>query len=142
MRNHLLAIALLGSIFLLAAGCTESITPAVPGSGTLNVPTPGPTMTLPQGKSVTVQVNEKDTSYATITVIFSGGEGQIATKDIRVRLTRADGEVLTDHIPPEKGAELILQGTRETDRMEVFVTLNTGDTYKIIDMLLPYRTRG
>jgi hypothetical protein len=99
-------------------------------------------VTLPPGKTVTVQVNEKDTSYATITVIFSGGEGQIATKDIVVRVTRADGEVVIEHLPAEKGAELIIQGTKDTDRIEVYVTLNTGDTYKIMDQLLPYRTRG
>jgi hypothetical protein len=36
----------------------------------------------------------------------------------------------------------VFQGTRETDRIEVWVTLNTGIQYKVIDQLLPYRTRG
>jgi len=35
-----------------------------------------------------------------------------------------------------------IQGTKESDRIEVYVTLNTGKTYKIIDQLVPYRTRG
>jgi len=99
-------------------------------------------MTLPPGQSVVIQVNEKDTSYAKISVIFSGGEGQVATKDILVRVTRPDGVVLIGHLNPVKGDELILQGSRDTDRIEVFVTMNTGVTYKVIDRHLPYRTRG
>ena len=124
-------------ILLLSAGCT-GILPEREGS----VPAPGPVQTLPPGKDVTIQINEKDTSYATVTVIFSGGEGQIAVRDILVRVTHPDGTVLSGHLPPVKGEELVLQGTRGTDRIEVWVTLNTGITYKVIDRLLPYRTRG
>ncbi|MDD1711107.1 MAG: hypothetical protein LUQ37_09395 [Methanoregulaceae archaeon] len=141
MQNQLLIIIAVAMGFLFTAGCTGNF-PSVTPDGSLSVPSPGPTVTMPSGQSVTVQVNEKDTSYATITVIFAGGEGQMATKDILVRVTRADGEVIIEHLPVEKGAELIIQGTKDTDRIEVYATLNTGVTYKIIDQLLPYRTRG
>ena len=141
MQNQVLIIIAMAMAFLFTAGCTGNFPSITPG-GSPSVPSPGPTVTMPSGQSVTVQVNEKDTSYATITVIFSGGEGQIATKDILVRVTRADGEVIIEHLPVEKGAELIIQGTKDTDRIEVYATLNTGVTYKIIDQLLPYRTRG
>jgi hypothetical protein len=97
---------------------------------------------MPPGQSVTIQVNEKDPIDATITVIFSGGEGQIATKDILVRVTRSDGEVIIKHLAAEKGDSVEIPGTKDTDRIEVYVTLNTGVTYKVIDRLLPYRTRG
>jgi hypothetical protein len=127
------------AVLLLLSGCT---TPWSNGNGGSSVPSPGPVQTLPPGQDVTIQINEKDTSYATITILFSGGEEQIAVRDIVVRVTRPDGAVLTEHLPPVKGAEVTIQGSRETDRIEVFVTLNTGITYKIIDRLLPFRTRG
>lgn len=143
MQNLVLILVTVTAAFLLTAGCTSFIpdTSLIPNNSS-SVPTPGPTMTLPPGQSVTIQVNEKDTSYARISVIFSGGEGQVATKDIFVRVTRPDGVVLIGHISPVKGDELILQGSKDTDRIEVFVTMNTGVTYKVIDSLLPYRTRG
>ena len=138
MQNRALILIIVAAAILCTAGCTS---PAVPANSS-SVPTPGPTMTMPPGQAVAIQVNEKDTSYATISVIFSGGEGQVATKDVLVRVTRPDGEVLIGHLSPVKGEELILQGSRDTDRIEVFITLNTGVTYKVIDRLLPYRTRG
>jgi hypothetical protein len=126
-------------ILLLVSGC---VTPWPAGNGKSPVPAPGPVQTLPPGKDVTIQINEKDTSYATITILFSGGEGQIAVQDILVRVTRPDGMVITEHLPPEKGAEVTIQGSRDTDRIEVYVTLNSGMQYKVIDTLLPYRTWG
>jgi hypothetical protein len=137
MQNRVLILLTVVAAFLFTAGCTS-----IPEDSASSVLTPGPTMTLPPGQSVFIQVNEKDTSYATISVIFSGGEGQVATKDILVRVTRPDGEVMIGHLHPVKGEELVLQGSRDTDRIEVFVTLNTGVTYKVIDKLVPYRTRG
>lgn len=143
MQNSVLILITVAAAFLLASGCTSVIpdTPVIPNN-TSSIQTPGPTMTLPPGQSVFIQVNEKDTSYATISVVFSGGEAQVTTKDILVRVTRPDGEVLIGHLRPVKGDELILQGSRDTDRIEVFVTLNSGVTYKVIDKLLPFRTRG
>ncbi len=126
-------------ILLLVSGC---VTPLQAGNSKSPVPTPEPVQTLPLGKDVIIQINEKDTSYATITILFSGGEGQIAVRDILIRVTRPDGVVITEHLHPEKGAEVTIQGSRNTDRIEVYVTLNTGIQYKVIDTLLPYRTRG
>jgi len=127
-------------ILLLLSGCT-TIRPN--GDSISSIPSPGPIQTLPHGQNVTVQVNEKDTSYATITVIFSGGEGQIYVRDILVKVTRGDGvEVPPEHLPPMKGAEVTILGSRETDRIEVYVQLDTGEWYKIIDRLLPFKTRA
>lgn len=137
MERPFIAFALLAAILLLVAGCT-TLSPA----GEPAVPTPGPVQTLPSGQDVTIQVNQKDPIYATITVIFAGGEGQIAVTDILVRVTRPDGMIATEHLPPVKGAELVFQGSRETDRLEAWVTLNTGVTYKTLDMPIPYRTRA
>ncbi|OPZ42884.1 MAG: hypothetical protein BWY93_01596 [Euryarchaeota archaeon ADurb.BinA087] len=141
MQNQVLFFILLSGMALLCAGCTESI-PVVPPGSPPDSMTPGPTVTMPPGQSVTVQINEKDPIKATIKVIFAGGEGQIATRDILVRLTRPDGEVIIEHLTAEMQDEVEIQGTKESDRIEVYVTLNTGKTYKIIDQLVPYRTRG
>ena len=141
MQNQVLFFILLSAMAFLCAGCTESI-PVVPPGSPPDSMTPGPTVTMPPGQSVTVQINEKDPIKATIKVIFAGGEGQIATRDILVRLTRPDGEVIIEHLTAEMQDEVEIQGTKESDRIEVYVTLNTGKTYKIIDQLVPYRTRG
>jgi len=37
---------------------------------------------------------------------------------------------------------LVLHGTRGTDRIKVWVTLNTGSICKVIDRLLPCRSRA
>jgi hypothetical protein len=142
MKPGFIIIALVGAALLLCAGCTDTSPGSVPPVATQTVPTPGPTDTLPEGQSVTIQVNEKDPIYSTISVTFAGGAGQVAVRDISVRVTRSDGQVLTDHLPAEKGAEILFQGTQADDRIEVFVTLNTGETYKPIDQLVPYRTRA
>lgn len=142
------AIAFLIPVLVLVAGCTTTTPPGVPqifppGQST-TVPTLAvePTQTLPPGQDVSIQVNQKDTSYATITVIFAGGEGQVAVRDVEVRVTRPDGTTETAHIKPLKGSEAKLQGTRGTDRVEAWVTLNTGNRYKTVDVLVPFRNRG
>ncbi len=141
MQNQILFFILLSALALLCTGCTENISGVPPGSLPDNM-TPGPTVTMPPAQSVTVQINEKDPITASIKVIFAGGKGQIATKDILIRLTRSDGEVIVEHLTARMQDEVDLQGTKESDRIEVYVTLNTGKTYKIIDQLVPYRTLG
>lgn len=123
----------------LFAGCTA---PQIGETATDGNLAPGPTQTLPPGKNVILQINEKDTSYQTVTVLFAGGEGQIAVTDILLVYTRADGTSEMKNLPATKGAEVVFQGTRETDRIQGYATLNTGVRYKIIDQSVPYRTRG
>jgi hypothetical protein len=90
---------------------------------------------------VTVSVGEKD--YAgKIPVEFNGGTGQIHVKKIDVTLYRADGEVKTATIPPNKGDSVELEGTRQTDRVVVYITFDNGDYKKTNDELRSYRTRG
>ncbi|MDI9633092.1 MAG: hypothetical protein QFX32_03440 [Methanolinea sp.] len=145
MRSMVRAIVLV----LLAsglAGCTGMHPQFPPGQGGFGSGEdslkPGPTVTLPPSLDVTVQVNEKDPIYATVPVIFAGGKGQVAVRDILVRLTTSEGQVIEGHLEPVKGAEVKLQGTRGDDRLEVLVTLTNGNTYKIIDRTVKYRTRG
>ena len=138
MRSSVLMLFLTAAVLLVLAGCTTAPPLLTP---TLTVPTPEPTQTLPPGQEVTLQVNQKDPIYDTITVVFAGGEGQIAVTNIIVKVTLSDGKTETKQLQPVKGEEVRFQGTRETDRVEAWVTLNTGKTYKTVDTLLPHRTR-
>ena len=138
MRSSVLMLFLAAAVLLVLAGCTTAPPVLTP---TLTVPTPEPTETLPPGQDVTLQVNQKDPIYDTITVVFAGGEGQIAVTNIVVKVTLSDGKTETKQLSPVKGEEVRFQGTRETDRVEAWVTLNTGRTYKTVDTLLPHRTR-
>jgi ABC-type glycerol-3-phosphate transport system substrate-binding protein len=150
-------ISFLAIILLCAAigiaGCTG--TPGTPASqptataapsatpSLSSVPdlVPAPTDALPADYEVTIDVGEKD-YLATIPVIFQGGKGQIHVTRIDVTFTRSDGQVKTTTIGKNKGDMIELEGTKQTDRVEVWVSMNNGQRYKTNDVLSPYRTRG
>jgi hypothetical protein len=96
---------------------------------------------LPSEKLVFVDVSEKD-YLGKIPVIFQGGKGQIHVKKIDVTLYRADGQTRTATIKPIKGEYVELDGTKQTDRVVVYITFDNGDYMKTNDVLSPYRTRG
>jgi hypothetical protein len=139
---------------LAIAGCTgsentpvASVAP-VAGSGTN---TPGtsasagnmdvsPTDAVPDYNLVKVDVGEKD-YLGNIPVIFQGGMGQIHVKKIDVTLYRFDGQVKTYTVGIKKGDEAELEGTKQTDHVVVIVSMDNGESYKINDVLSPYRTR-
>ena len=153
-------VLLCGAIAI--AGCTGTQTsPASPvgGSGTPAASaTPGsgsssgtlttvPTDVLPSQNIVQVDVLEKEYN-GDITVIFQGGMGMNSIKKVDVKLTRVDGTVQTATLGTNKGDEVVLQGTRgegslrgQTDRVEVWVTTNQVETYRIVDVLREYRSR-
>jgi len=96
---------------------------------------------------VKVDVGEKD-YLGKIPVIFQGGIGMIHVKKIDVKLTRADGTLQTATIGNKKGDQVELDGTRgegslrgPIDRVEVWVTMDNGQTYKTNDELREYRSR-
>jgi hypothetical protein len=119
------------------SGGTSSVTGVGSTGGSLVT---SATDTLPDYNMVTVDVGEKD-YLGSIPVIFQGGMGQIHVKKIDVTLTRADGQVKTATIGTSKGDEANLEGTKQTDRVVVVVTMDNGQSYKIVDKLVPYRTR-
>ena len=140
------------------AGCTG--TQISPGT-TTTTPAPGagkpatsgnlvtsPTDTMPDYAAVTIDVGEKD-YLGNIPVTFQGGMGQINVKQVNVKLTRTDGTTQTKTLGTNKGDIVNLDGTRgsgslsgQPDRVEVWVITNGGQTYKIVDKLVEYRTRG
>jgi hypothetical protein len=145
-------------VVALVATCGCTGTPAATPSGTGTSAgtqaqqtgsslVPGPTDKMPDYNAVTVDVGEKD-YLGLIPVIFQGGKGLAATKKIDVKLTLVDGSTKTATVGTNKGDEVELQGTRgegsnrgQADRVEVWVTMNNGQTYKIVDTLREYRTR-
>ena len=134
---------------LAIAGCTgtqnTSAAPAA-GSGTGSLSSSAgnmvvsPTDTVPEYNFVVVDVGEKD-YLGNIPVIFQGGMGQIHVKKIDVTLYRSDGQVKTATIGSNKGDQVELEGTKQTDRVVVRVSMDNGQSYTIKDQMSAYRTR-
>jgi hypothetical protein len=104
--------------------------------------TTAPTQALPEGNKLTI-VAEKNPIDLGVVVTFEGGPGQGFVQDNQVILTRSDGTVTKGKLDfSRKPSELSLQGTRGTDRLQVIVTLRSGETYTLVDQLLLYRNRG
>jgi hypothetical protein len=104
-------------------------------AGTL---TTEPTSVVPSYNYVVVDVGVKD-YLGNSEVIYQGGEGQIHVKKITAKMTRADGQTQTVPLENKKGYTVELEGTKQTDRVEVWVSMDNGETYKINDVLLDYR---
>ena len=136
---------------LAITGCTSTPTPpsaTPPASGTTGSGTPPassgavlttvPTDIVPGTNQVTVDVGVKD-YLGNIEVIYQGGMGQIHVKKISAKITRADGQTQTKPLENKKGSTIELEGTKQTDRVEVWVDMDNGQTYKINDVLREYR---
>ena len=157
MQSRILVTLIILSAMIAFAGCTGTQTPPVttpaPGSGAGTGQAVGslvtsPTDAMPDYSKVSVTVGEKEYT-GTIPVTFDGGMGMSAVTKIDVQLTRTDGSVQTATIGTKKGDEVELSGTRgsgsergQADRVEVWVTMNTGQKYKVADVLREYRSRG
>ncbi|MDD1683996.1 MAG: hypothetical protein LUO98_09205 [Methanoregula sp.] len=99
-----------------------------------------PTDVMPDNNYVSVIVQEKEYN-ANIPVVFDGGKGQYLVKSASVTLYRSDGQVRTVSLGIKKGDLVNLEGTKQTDRVVAYVTEVNGQTYKVADVLSPYRTR-
>ena len=102
---------------------------------------PGPTQTLPGESQLYVQA-EKNAITAEVPVRFEGGTAMGTVMTNRVLLTRSDGTVTEGKLDfTRRQSEIVLQGTRGTDRLQVIVTLHSGSTFTIVDKLIPYPER-
>lgn len=131
---------------MLCAGCTNpapvivvpSPTPApLPTTPLTTVPTstPSAVQTLPAEMQVYFDLS-KDRTDSRIYLIYQGGKGEIFVQSIRMRVTRSDGQVKDlDMDKPKRGDELVAEGTRGSDRVEVWVT-SAGTMYKVRDEFL------
>lgn len=102
---------------------------------------PLPTVKPPKNQEVFFQVQKNQVNTG-ITVLFVGGPGANSISSAEVRVTHPDGTVVTGTIQPSKGImEVTLDGSKETDRVEVIVKMFTGQTYRVIDELHLYKER-
>jgi hypothetical protein len=154
MQSRILLFLILLSLMVAFSGCTGTQAPPpatpAPGAGTGQAASlvTSPTDAMPDYTMVSVTVGEKEYT-GNIPVTFDGGKGMSAVTKVDVKLTRADGSVQTANLKPLKGDEVELSGTRgsgsergQPDRVEVWVTMNTGQRYKVADVLREYRSRG
>lgn len=152
MQNKTLFLAILLLFIAIGlAGCTSSpsipvIQPTAAAPAATQAPSAqnnlvvSPTSVIPVTNQVSVIVQEKEYS-GIIPVVFDGGKGQFLVKSAQVTLYRADGLVSTVNLGIKKGDLVNLEGTRQTDRVVVYVSEMNGETYKVTDVLSEYRTR-
>jgi hypothetical protein len=163
-RSHLIVGCLLMCGLLLASGCTQPSTPpptttAVTTAVTTAAPqttripttaatsvssTPGPVETLPPVYGIDVQVDSNGVAIdPNVIVTFRGGQGINFVTQIDAILTRGDGVIKTGTmLPPfSVGQTINLPSTAgNQDRVQVWVTLATGNKYLVIDQYVPFRS--
>ena len=103
---------------------------------------PGPTEQLPGDIAVDLRA-DKDVISGAITVMLTGGQDRLFIRDCLVTVTHPDGSMVTGTIlPGNKINEVILPGSKGIDRVEVVVTLLSGQKYRVIDQLMEYAQRS
>jgi hypothetical protein len=156
------SVLVLCTVFILAAGCTQTTTqtatptptpavtteqPTLTPTPTTDSQTPGPTQTLPEIWNIDVQVygNGQSIDPQIITVI-RGGKGLNFILQVDVRVTRADGVVetgtITRHTTYKVGDSVSLPVTSQmgkVNRVEVWATTPQGERIKIFDDYVPFR---
>ena len=134
----------------LSAGCTSPTQAGFPPVGTTAAPvpatpstpipaavaTPVAVETLPAEQYVDLELTKERPDY-TLHLLYNGGKGEGFVQNILMKATLSDGMVVQQYMDdgtrqPRRGDELIIQGTRGSDRVEVFVT-TAGRTYKVLD---------
>jgi hypothetical protein len=127
----------------------QAPSPATPEPSELTTPSSKPTVTMPTfvpgpPESLLIWLQEeRDPVTNMFTVIFNGGKGQRGVREIQVRLTRSDGQVITRTFKPVMvGEGVSIQGTKFTDHLEVVVSYNNGENYTVIDRVFDYKMRN
>jgi hypothetical protein len=150
-QKAILSVLFLLCIAIIITGCTGTQSPATPVP-TQNIASP-PAETVTTGGSLVpsptdsivasrlVNVNVEKDYLGNVIATFQGGSGLIHVKSIDVTLNRADGLVKTASLGTSVDDSVTLEGTKDTDRVMVFVSMDDGKTYKIIDALSAYKTR-
>jgi hypothetical protein len=136
-------------LLFLSAGCTSPTSVQIPVEKT---PVPLPTATpipytttvikpvaietLPPEQFVDIRVT-KERPDASIHVLYNGGKGEMFLQSILVVVNRSDGKVIEQVMndnarKPRRGDEVIIQGTRGSDLITVYLT-SAGKVYKFIE---------
>jgi len=112
---------------------TPTATPTPTRAGAL---IPQPTQTIPSGQKLYFQV-QKSPITGRILVTFAGSAGHGSIKSADVKVTHPDGSVATGMILPLKGiTEIILDGSKGTDRVEIIALMSDGAMYRVYDDLV------
>ena len=138
---------------ILITGCTSPTGAGFPTPGTSATPTSPPTAaattpatqvpvavsTLPEEQFVDIAVT-KERPDATIHLLYNGGKGELFVQNVLLVVTRSDGQVIQEYLDdnsrkPQRGDELVVQGTRGSDRVQVYVT-SANRVYQIFDKSL------
>jgi hypothetical protein len=99
---------------------------------------PLPTQLIPSGQKIYFQV-QKNPVTSKISVIFAGSAGEGSIKSADIKVTHTDGSVTTGIILPLKGVtEITLDGSKETDRVEIIARMSSGETYRVYDDLVSF----
>jgi len=156
MNAALIPLVIAGLVLCaLSAGCTSpteagfidqvtlSPTPTSSAVTTMTTALPEPLATLPAGQEVDIQVTKERPDY-TLHLIYNGGKGEITVQQILMRATLSDGTVTEQYLnnnerKPRRGDEIVIKGSRGSDRVEVFVT-SGGQMYKVFDDVLVTHT--
>jgi len=115
---------------------TRTVTPITASKALI----PQPTQTIPSGQNLYFQV-QKSPITTRIVVTFAGSAGHNSIKSADVKVTHPDGSVSTGILQPLKGiSEIILDGSKGTDRVEIIALMSEGESYRVYDELVPSMT--
>ena len=150
MKYALIPAVLAGLMLCaLSAGCTSPTQAEIKPVETATLPTavpttfistvvatPVPVETLPAEQYVDLQLSKERPDY-TLHLLYNGGKGQTFVQNILMKATLSNGQVVEQYMNdgkrrPRQGDEIVIKGTRGSDRVEVFVT-SAGRTYKVLD---------
>jgi hypothetical protein len=120
-------------------GTVAAVTPAVPATSATPDLAVSPTDSIIDANNVVVNV-EKD-YLANVIVTFQGGNGLKQVNKIEVTLIRTDGLTKTAEVGTTIGSAATLEGTKNADRIIVYVTMKDGKKYKVVDTLIPFKPR-
>jgi hypothetical protein len=149
MQKSLAILVLFGLMFCaLFAGCTSPTGTEIKSTGTpvstplpisttfeaTILPTPLPVDTLPPEQDVAL-VLAKQRPDSSIHLLYNGGKGEVFVQNIMMKVTLGNGQVVQQYMndgnrKPRRGDELIIEGTRGTDFVQVYLT-SAGRTYKV-----------
>jgi hypothetical protein len=98
------------------------------------MPTPLPVETLPAEQDVAL-VLSKQRPDSSIHLLYNGGKGEVFVQNIMMKVTLSNGQVVQQYMndgnrKPRRGDELVIDGTRGTDFVQVYLT-SAGKTYKV-----------
>lgn len=149
MQKFLVMLAFSGlALCALFAGCTSPTgteikpdgtpvltpPPTIPTSETTVMPTPLPVETLPAEQYVDL-ILSKQRPDSSIHLLYNGGKGEVYVQNIMMKVTLSNGQVVQQYMndgnrKPRRGDELVIEGTRSTDFVQVYLT-SAGRTYKV-----------